>query len=88
MHDEDLKRGYGSVYLPYALQRKYPNAHREWVWQFVFPSAQLARDPETQIVRRWYMSESTLPKAVRAAAQAAGINFFRMATTSVQYKSC
>lgn len=73
MHEEDLARGYGSVYLPYALERKYPNAHREWVWQFVFPSAQLARDQATNIVRRWHMSESTLQKAVREAAQAASI---------------
>jgi site-specific recombinase XerD len=44
------------------------------VWQYAFPSAQVAKDPETGVVRRWHMSESTLQKAVREAAQAAGIN--------------
>ena len=37
-HEEDLARGFGAVYLPYALERKYPNAKREWIWQYVFPS--------------------------------------------------
>lgn len=74
MHADDLARGFGSVYLPYALDRKFPNAHKEWVWQYAFPSAQVAKDPETGVVRRWHMSESTLQKAVREAAQAAGIN--------------
>jgi integron integrase len=74
LHEEDSKRGFGSVYLPYALERKYPNAPREWVWQFIFPSAQLAKDDKTGITRRWYMSESTLQKAVKEAAAAAKIN--------------
>lgn len=71
---EDLARGFGSVYLPYALERKYPNAHKEWVWQYVFPSAQLAKDEDTSVGRRWHISESTLQKAVKEAAQAAGLN--------------
>lgn len=74
LHSEDLRRGFGSVYLPYALERKYPNAHKEWIWQYVFPSAQLATDPNSKIVRRWHMSESTLQKAVKEAAAAASIN--------------
>lgn len=73
IHDRDQTRGFGSVHLPYALERKYPNAHREWLWQFAFPSQRLAPDPQTGVVRRWYMSESTLQKAVRQAAQQAGI---------------
>jgi len=44
-HEEDLEAGFGSVYLPYALARKYPNAPREWCWQYVFPSNRLSRDP-------------------------------------------
>ena len=46
-HEEDLEAGFGSVYLPYALARKYPNAAREWCWQYVFPSNRLSRDPRT-----------------------------------------
>ena len=74
LQDEDLRRGFGAVHLPYALERKYPNANREWIWQYAFPSAQLATDPKTKIVGRWHMSESTLQKAVKEAANAAKIN--------------
>jgi len=74
LHEEDLARGHGSVELPYALQRKYPHADKEWIWQFVFPSARLAQDPKTGIVRRYYMSETTLQRAVQKAARLAGIN--------------
>jgi len=41
-HEEDLAKGYGAVYLPYALERKYPNAHREWIWQYIFPARRLS----------------------------------------------
>ena len=73
LHQEDLARGFGSVYLPYALERKYPNADREWIWQYVFPSQRLSVDPRSGVVRRHHLDESGLQKAVRAAAQAAGI---------------
>lgn len=73
VHERDLAHGYGSAPLPFALARKYPNAEREWGWQFVFPSARLAKDPKTGVVRRWYTSESTVQKAIRQAAQATGI---------------
>jgi integron integrase len=52
LHERDLASGYGSVYLPFALERKYPNANREWIWQYVFPSARLAKDARTGIARR------------------------------------
>ena len=72
-HEEDLDKGYGAVYLPYALERKYPNAEREWIWQYVFPASRLSVDPRSGIVRRRHIHESSLQKAVRAAAQATGI---------------
>jgi integron integrase len=72
-HDEDLAKGYGAVYLPYALERKYPNAEREWIWQYVFPANRLSVDPRSNIVRRHHIHESSLQKAVRTAAQATGI---------------
>lgn len=74
IHEEDLAHGNGFVYLPYALERKYPNADKEWVWQFVFPSAQLAKDSKSGKMLRWYMSDSTLQKAVREASQTAKID--------------
>jgi integrase len=47
LHAQDLAKGYGSVYLPFALERKYPHAGQLWIWQYVFPSHQLSRDPRT-----------------------------------------
>ena len=72
-HEEDLTRGFGAVYLPYALERKYPNANREWIWQYVFPSRRLSVDPRSGVVRRHHLHESGLQRAVRAAARAAEI---------------
>lgn len=51
LHQQDLALGYGSVELPYALERKYPNADREWKWQFVFPSWKRSVDPRSQVIR-------------------------------------
>lgn len=73
LYQEDLAKGYGAVYLPDALDRKYPNAAREWIWQYVFPSDQLSKDPRSGVVRRHHLDESGLQKAVRRAARAAGI---------------
>ncbi|OGO40290.1 MAG: integrase, partial [Chloroflexi bacterium RBG_16_57_9] len=73
LHEEDLAKGYGAVYLPYALDRKYPNAEREWAWQYVFPSDRLSVDPRSSVVRRHHLDESGLQKVIRQAAQRAGI---------------
>lgn len=73
LHDEDLARGYGTVYLPYALERKYPNANREWGWQYVFPSDRLSTDPRSGKTQRHHLDESGLQKAVRQAARRAKI---------------
>ena len=72
-HEEDVRQGYGRVYLPYALERKYPNAATEWLWQYVFPAAKLSIDPRTGERRRHHASEDRLQKAVRQAIQHAGI---------------
>ncbi len=72
LHEEDLDRGLGAVYLPYALERKYPNANREWIWQYIFPSRRLSVDPRSGVPRRHHLHESGLQKAVRTAARAAG----------------
>jgi integron integrase len=74
LHQTDLASGYGAVYLPYALDRKYPNAAKEWIWQYVFPADKLSVDPRSQAVRRHHADESTLQRAVRRAGLAAKIN--------------
>jgi hypothetical protein len=55
LHQQDLEKGYGSVYLPFALERKYKNANREWIWQFVFPSDRISQDPRSGIIRRHHL---------------------------------
>jgi site-specific recombinase XerD len=61
------------VYLPYALEKKYPNANREWGWQYVFPSANRSVDPLSGKIRRHHLDESILQKTVKQAIRAAGI---------------
>ncbi len=73
LHQKDLDLGYGAVYLPNALDRKYPNANREWIWQYVFPSYKLSVDSRTGKVRRHHVDESGFRKAVKRSAQQAGI---------------
>jgi len=73
LHDQDLVRGYGRVDLPFALERKYPHADREWPWQYVFPASKLSRHPQTGLLCRHHIHESALQKAVRRAAQQAGL---------------
>ena len=73
LHRDDLAQGGGAVYLPEALQRKFPNAEREWMWQYVFPSRHAGADPRSGAVRRHHIDESSLQKAVREAARRVGI---------------
>ncbi|PIQ88297.1 MAG: integrase [Candidatus Omnitrophica bacterium CG11_big_fil_rev_8_21_14_0_20_42_13] len=73
LHIKDLEAGYGEVYLPGALSRKYPNAAKEWRWQYVFPSANLSVDPRGGKVRRHHISGKTIQQAVKKAADGAGI---------------
>jgi integron integrase len=74
IHNDDLAKGYGSVYLPYALERKYPKAGFEWVWQYVFPAESRSSDPRSGVVRRHHVSEHSLQRAVKEAARVAGID--------------
>ena len=73
IHQQDLEQGYGSVYLPYALERKYRNAEREWIWQYVFPADRRSIDPRSGACRRHHLHESGLQKAVKGAVQQACI---------------
>lgn len=67
LHDDDLISGFGEVFLPYALARKYPNAPKQWGWQYVFPSASRSIDPRSGKERRHHLSESSVQKAVKNA---------------------
>jgi integron integrase len=67
LHDEDCQRGFGEVWLPYALSRKYPNAGRSWTWQYVFPSSKISSAREDGTLRRHHISEATIRKAVKEA---------------------
>jgi integron integrase len=73
-HQVDLRDGFGTVYLPYALERKYPSANREFAWQYAFPAADLSLDPVSGVKQRHHINESSLQKAVRAAAKISRIN--------------
>jgi integron integrase len=73
IHREDLARGGGAVYLPGALERKYPNAAREWRWQYVFPARDLSKDPRAGQIRRHHVDEATINKAIKAAVSRVGI---------------
>jgi integron integrase len=73
IHQQDLSEGYGETKLPFALGVKYPNAGKEWPWQFVFPASQRSTDPEGGQVRRHHLHPSAIQKAVKRAAQKSGI---------------
>jgi integrase len=73
VHDSDLAEGHGAVYLPHALAIKYPNAAREWQWQYVFPAKSLSTDPRTGVVRRHHLDPSPVNKAIANAVRVAGI---------------
>lgn len=74
LHQQDLEKGYGSVYLPLALERKYKNADWDWVWQFVFPSDRISQAPRSGIICRHHIHESGFQKPLKQAVQMAGIN--------------
>jgi integron integrase len=69
LHDEDLAAGYGEVYLPFALDKKYPNAGREWGWQYIFPSKNLSVDPRSEKTRRHHVDEKGVQRAVKQAVR-------------------
>lgn len=74
LHERDLQEGFGRVYLPHALARKYPTADREWKWQYIFPSSTRSLDPRSGIERRHHIDESCVRKAVTSAVRQSGIN--------------
>ncbi|MEA3486776.1 MAG: integron integrase [Thermodesulfobacteriota bacterium] len=73
IHEHDLAKGYGEVYLPHALDRKYPHAGKELGWQYVFPSNKLSLDPRKNVTRRHHMDPSSLDRAIKRAVKLTGI---------------
>ncbi|MBN4054506.1 integron integrase [Nitrospira defluvii] len=73
LHDLDLQEGFGALYLPYALDRKYPNANKSWGWQYCFPAKKRSIDPRSAMVRRHHISETVLQRGVKMAIRDAGI---------------
>lgn len=73
LFDDDLRAGKGTVYLPDALARKYPNAPTEWGWRYVFPSGSYSVDPRSGEERRHHLDEKLLQRAMKRAVLAAGL---------------
>jgi integron integrase len=73
LHQRDLAAGFGEVWLPHALDRKYVHAAREWAWQYVFPASMRSIDPRTGIERRHHLDETVLQRAVKNAVRRSGI---------------
>lgn len=73
-HQNDLKKGYGRVFLPFALARKYPKAEIEWGWQYVFPSRNRSVDPRSGLIKRHHIGEQYLQRAIKTALRNAKIN--------------
>jgi integron integrase len=73
LHEQDLRAGFGEVYLPEGLARKYPNAAKEWGWQWVFPARSLSRDPRSGKLRRHHVQETGLQRAVKSGLKLSGI---------------
>jgi integron integrase len=73
IHHKDLQAGFGEVYLPHALARKYPNAARALIWQYVFPALSRSTDPVSKKTLRHHADPSVLQKAIRQAAKNADI---------------
>ncbi len=71
IHQQDLSEGFGEVYLPYALERKYPGASKEWGWQYVFPSRKRSMDPRSRKIRRHHINEQSLQRSIKSAVKAA-----------------
>ena len=74
IHKKDLEDGFGSVYMPYALEKKYPKAQLETKWQFLFPMTNVSKDPRSEIVRRHHVHAKTLGRNIKIASQKASVH--------------
>ena len=78
LHNQDLAEGFGEVYLPFARDKKYPNAGKEWGWQYIFPSINLSVDPRSGKTRRHHLDEKGVQRAMKQAV--ANTNIAKPAT--------
>ncbi|HFU76176.1 MAG TPA: integron integrase [Arcobacter sp.] len=74
LHKKDVKDGYGSVYLPFAYEKKYPKAKFETKWQYIFPMTKVSKDPRSETLRRHHIHSKTLGRNIKTAAQKANLN--------------
>ncbi len=74
MHKSDLENGFGTVYMPYAFEKKFPSAKFETKWQFLFPMKNIAKDPRSDVQRRHHIHPATLGRNIKQAALKANIN--------------
>jgi len=74
LHQKDLSEGYGSVYIPYNLSKKYPNAHKEFKWQYLFPAKSISYDKRENITRRHHIHEVNINRAIKKAVDLCGIH--------------
>jgi len=74
LHDSDLAKGFGSVYLPNALDRKYPNAPFEFAWQYLFPANNISKDPRSNMYRRHHVLDQSFSRAMKIATKQANIH--------------
>jgi integron integrase len=74
LHHRDLADGFGDVYLPFALERKYPRASRQLAWQYLFPADRISRNPRSDKRRRYHWDEQAVQRAMQQALRAAGIH--------------
>ena len=72
-HEDDRARGFGQVYLPNALERKYPSANTDWGWQYVFPATRMSVDPRSGRERRHHIHQTAIGRAINKARKLAGI---------------
>ena len=74
LHQKDLEDGYGSVYMPFAYEKKYPKAKLETKWQYLFPMTKVSKDPLSETIRRHHIHPKTLGRNIKVAAQKANLN--------------
>ena len=74
IHNQDLIDGYGEVFFPNALAKKYPNAPKEWKWQYVFPATKRCVDPHTGVIRRHHWYDTNFRRAIRQSVHSYRIN--------------
>nr|QZL14091.1 integron integrase [uncultured bacterium] len=92
-HQQDLARGFGEASLPFALSKKYPNAAKEWIWQYIFPSSNIAKDPRSELMCRHHLHESGMQKALKQAVRMAkvekrgDVTLFAIALPRIYYRA-